>query len=216
MNDGIQPKYCSLSYVTVDEIASQAFTLGRGTLLAKADIKSAYRLVPVHPDDRLLLAICWRDTIFIDTMLPFGLRSAPKIFNALADALEWVLRSAGIQHVFHYLDDFIILGTPSSSQYESDFHRFRITCEHLGVPLAPHMLVGPTTFLEINIDTVTGQLSLPQDKLTRLTRTLEEWGNRRYCSRRQLESLVGLLHHARLQVKWFTLGDASCDGCWTF
>lgn len=132
-------------------------------------------------------------------MLPFGLRSAPQIFNALADALEWVLRSAGIQHVFHYLDDFIILGTPSSSQCESDFHRFRITCEHLGVPLAPHMLVGPTTelmFLGINIDTVTGQLSLPRDKLTRLTCTLEEWGDHRYCSCRQLESLVGKLHHA--------------------
>ena len=133
VNDGIQSKYCSLSYVTVDEIASQALNLGRGTLMAKADIKSAYHLVPVHPDDRPLLAIRWRDAIFIDTMLPFGLRSAPKIFNALADALEWVLRSAGIQHVFHYLDDFIILGTPSSSQCKSDFHYFRITCEHLHV-----------------------------------------------------------------------------------
>ena len=65
VNDGIQSKYCSLSYVTVDEIASQALNLGRGTLMAKADIKSAYHLVPVHPDDRPLLAIRWRDAIFV-------------------------------------------------------------------------------------------------------------------------------------------------------
>ena len=59
VNEGISSKYCSLSYIlsyiSVDTIASQAVKLGRGTMLAKADIKSAYRLVPAHPDDRPLL-----------------------------------------------------------------------------------------------------------------------------------------------------------------
>jgi len=31
-----------------------------------------------------------RDRLFVDAALPFGLRSAPKIFMALADATEWV------------------------------------------------------------------------------------------------------------------------------
>ena len=29
----------------------------------------------------------------MDKVLPFGLRSAPKIYNSMADALMWVLRS---------------------------------------------------------------------------------------------------------------------------
>ena len=48
----------------------------------------------------------WDGNIYVDGMFPFGLRSAPKIFNALADAIEWCARQKGILHIFHYLDDF--------------------------------------------------------------------------------------------------------------
>ena len=43
--------------------------------------------------------------VYIDTVLPFGLRSAPKVFNAVVDALEWIMRKQGIVHILHYLDD---------------------------------------------------------------------------------------------------------------
>ncbi len=56
---------------------------GRGALLAKCDLKSAYRNVPVHPHDRWLLGMLWDDQLFVDMVLPFGLRSAPKIFTAV-------------------------------------------------------------------------------------------------------------------------------------
>ena len=35
MNDGIDPQYCSLGYVSVDEVAFGAAELGKGSLLAK-------------------------------------------------------------------------------------------------------------------------------------------------------------------------------------
>ena len=54
------------------------------TLLAKIDVKSAFRLLPVHPLDRHLLAMDWDRNLYIDTCLPFRLRSAPKLFNVLA------------------------------------------------------------------------------------------------------------------------------------
>ncbi len=76
--------------------------------MAKADIKQAYRIVPVHPDDRHLLCVQWG---VADKVLPFGLRSAPLI--ALADALQWIM---GVHPVAHYLDDFITLGPPHSPQ----------------------------------------------------------------------------------------------------
>ena len=53
VNDSIDPECCSMSYITVDQIARAALKLGRGTLIAKIDIKSAYRLIPVHPSDRI-------------------------------------------------------------------------------------------------------------------------------------------------------------------
>lgn len=71
MNDGIEPELCSLSYSPVD-VAAKA--LGK-----EVDLESAYRQVPVHPDDRWLLGICWRGKLYVDLALPFGLRSALKI-----------------------------------------------------------------------------------------------------------------------------------------
>ena len=62
-------------------------TEGRGCLLVKADIKEAYRMVPVHPEDQYLLGVQWKGIVYIDQVLPFGLRSAPKIFSAIADAI---------------------------------------------------------------------------------------------------------------------------------
>ncbi len=65
-----------------------SIALGRGALIAKIDIKAAYKLVPVFPEDRQWLAMQWNGKLYVDGMLPFGLRSAPKNFNALAGALE--------------------------------------------------------------------------------------------------------------------------------
>ena len=51
VNDGIAKELCSLSYVTVDDIATRVLKLGKGALVAKFDLKAAYRHIPVHPDD---------------------------------------------------------------------------------------------------------------------------------------------------------------------
>ena len=57
VNDGIAPESCSLSYTTVDCAAELVRSRGRGALLAKLDIESAYRIVPIHPDDRSVLGM---------------------------------------------------------------------------------------------------------------------------------------------------------------
>ena len=55
VNDAIDPAFCSLTYTTVEQVAQRVMRLGRGALMAKVDIESAYRLIPVHPQDRTSL-----------------------------------------------------------------------------------------------------------------------------------------------------------------
>ena len=147
VNDGIDPEICSLRDTSVNKVARAAGSLGIGALIAKLDIQSAYRLVPVHPDDRHLLGFQWQGTRFVDGMLPFGLRSAPKIFNAVADALEWIARQRGLLELDHYLDDFVTIGPPGSSACGENLEIMQRTCADLGVPLAMEKLEGPTTCL---------------------------------------------------------------------
>ena len=156
VNGCIDKSLCSLSYVSVDDLAEIIRKVGHKALLAKLDIRSAYRIVPVHPEDRQFLGMQWKGKLFIDTALPFGLRSAPKLFNALADALEWIMRSRGLRHLAHYLDDFITVGSPDSEECAHNLHLALSTCEELGVPVAGHKCEGPSTcltFLGIEVDT---------------------------------------------------------------
>ena len=66
INDAIDPSLCSLSYISVEQAATAAMQLGQGSLLAKIDIKSAYRLIPVHPHDKQRLhrhAMEWKSVL---------------------------------------------------------------------------------------------------------------------------------------------------------
>ena len=63
--------------------------------MAKVDIESVYRLIPVYTDDCQLLAIKWYSEFFCNRMLPFGLSSVPKIYNAVADVLKGIIKMWG-------------------------------------------------------------------------------------------------------------------------
>ena len=69
VNDGIDPSLCSLTYVTVNNAVSAILRTGKGSFIAKADIKQAYRMVPVHPQDRPLLGVLWQgsQSSFVDS-----------------------------------------------------------------------------------------------------------------------------------------------------
>lgn len=86
-------------------------TLGPRALLAKFDEKAAYRNIPIHPDDRFLLGMKWREKLYVDLVLPFSLGSALLIFDATVEAIECVLKhNYVVDSLFHYLDDFLNLG----------------------------------------------------------------------------------------------------------
>ena len=199
VNDGIDADLCTLEYTSVDRAAALAKMLGHRCILAKIDIKNAYRIVPVHPEDTLLLGMRWQGEIYVDTALPFGLRSAPKIFNALADALSWVLQNSGVRFVLHYLDDFLLLGPPDTAECRQALAVSLQSCDELAIPIAAEKVEGPTTclsFLGIEMDTVKWQLRLPQEKLHRTQALVASWRKRKGCTKRELLSLIGLLQHA--------------------
>ena len=165
--------------------------------MAKVDICSAYRTVPVNPQDWWLLGIQWEDSLFVDTTLPFGLRSAPKIFTALADAAEWIIKQGGVYFCLHYLDDFLMIGLDRET-CARDMQIVLETFRELGLPVATNKLEGPwshLTFLGLELDLVALEMRLPQDKLLELLQVMSLWSGRRSC-RKELESLVGKLSYA--------------------
>lgn len=205
VNDGINPEDFSLQYITVDQIISMVSKFGRGALMAKFDVEAAYRNIAVHPSDRYLLGMRWRKQYYVDLALPFGLRSAPHIFNSVADMVEWILiNSHDVPALLHYLDDFITAGPPNSAQCALNLNTSVTVCKSLGLPLHPDKCIGPSpvlVVLGIELDSNDQVARLPADKFVALQELIASWCSRRWCTRKQLESLIGHLHHAA-KVVW--------------
>ena len=76
--------------------------------MSKLDIKAAFWNIPAHPSDWELLGMKWQGLYFFDMVLPFGLRSAPFLFDQFSLALEWIIQyKLHIPKVIHILDDFL-------------------------------------------------------------------------------------------------------------
>ena len=186
------------------QAAIRVGALGKGALLAKLDLQSAYRQISVHHADQRLLGIRWCDQVFRDHALPFRLRSAPKLFSAIADALAWALSCEGVSNSTHYLDDFLFWSERDSPDCARNLQVASRVCQSLGLPPAPSKTEGPTTkltFLGIEFDTIKQELRLPQSKLLRLKSTLHQWSSTRNPTKRQLQSLIGILKHAASVIR---------------
>ena len=173
--------------------------------MAKVDIKHAFRLCPVLPQDFLLLGMLWDGLFYFDTRLPFGGRSSPFIFNSFADALAWILVFVcGIPYILYYLDDFFVASHCGNNFCSSYVQLVKVAFDHLGVPIADDKLEGPVTrltYLGIEIDSDVMVIRLPEEKLFELWYLLEVWVVKHKCTNRELLCLIGKLSFAAKVVK---------------
>ncbi len=200
VNDGIDKGLSSVAYTSVDDVVRRVL---EGAKLAKADVKAAYRNIPVHLRDRWLLGMKRGGELFVDGALPFGLRSAPLLFMAVGDAIEWIATQRGARWLRHYIDDYVAVGQRGTDECERAMEILKQTCQGLGMPLDENKEEGPSevlTFLGTELDTVAMEVRLPKEKLDEMRELLGKWRGMKSC-RRDLESLVGSLNHACKAVR---------------
>ncbi len=202
VNDGIDRELSSVAYMSVDDVIRRVLRLGEGALIAKADVKAAYRNIPVHPKDRWLLGMRW-ERGDVRGRYP-SLRSAPLLFTAVGDAIEWIATQRGAKWLRHYIDDFVSVGQKGTNDCAEAMDILKETCHWLGMPLEEKKEEGPSevlTFLGLEIDTVKMEVRLPQEKVKEMRSILKRWRGMKSCKRRDLESIVGSLNHACKAVR---------------
>ena len=127
------------------------------------------------------------------------------MFNSVADMVEWIiLNRYNVANLMHYLDDFLMARPACSNQCARNLQTSLAVCRSLGLPLHPGKCIGPVTrlvVLGIELDSIEQSTRLPADKLANLQELIQSWRSRRWCARRQLESLIGHLNHAA-KVVW--------------
>jgi hypothetical protein len=157
INDGISSEHTAVCYSRVDDAISMIKKLCKGCFLAKTDIKNAFRIIPICPQDYDLLGIFWQGKFYYDRAMPMGCASSCRTFETFSTALQWVAQKhLNIAHLVHILDDYLMAAS-SYDQCCTDLKNFLSLCEYLGVPIAQEKTVGPRTtltFAGIELDTI--------------------------------------------------------------
>lgn len=204
INDFIPEVFTKVHYATLDDAMNIIVSLGKGCLIAKTDIESAFRIVPVCREDHELQGFQWDGCFYFDKCLPMGCASSCSIFEKFSSGLEWIGRVKGhIPHIVHVLDDFLFIGPPGSEICNQSLLVFRLICESLGVYLKEEKTFQANTnlvFLGIEIDTVAMEIRLPEDKLVKLQKAIDAVKYKRKVCLRELQSLIGLLNFACLVI----------------
>ena len=170
---------------------------GTNSLMTKMDIQHAFRLLPVRPSLWPLLGFHWDNPFYVDTRLPFGLRSSPGIFGRFADAVHWIIQEPyNIKNITHYADDFFLVSPPCRNIANQDTEVVENAFHHLGIPLASNKKEGPNTsitYLGINVNSKNMTINIPEQKYQETLILLKTWTNTKKCTKRELLSLIGKL-----------------------
>ena len=125
--------------------------------------------------------------------MPFGTRHGSQFFQRTSDAVRYVLGMHGFD-VLNYIDDVLGFGVPSVAS--KSYQALLQVMTDLGLTISEKKLVPPSTkavCLSIDIDRVQGTLSIPQEKFAQIKVKVENWAHKNKCTKRQLQSLLGLL-----------------------
>ena len=199
VNDGIPKELATMRYATIDDAIRLIKSLGKGCFLAKTDIKSAFRIIPVSPNDFPLLGMEWQGKFYFDKCLPMGCSSSCNIFETFTTALEWVaMNKLNASALIHILDDFLFIA-PSKEKCQGDLNNFLTVCQRIGIPIAIGKTMGPDRALQfagITLDTELMEVRLPEEKLDKCLSQLSYFCSRKSVTLKELQSLIGLLNFA--------------------
>ena len=200
INDGIMQDFKTVQYQNIDCAVNLIKQHGTGALLAKTDIESAFRLVPIHPDSHDLMGFKIGNFYFYDKTLPMGLGLSCQLFEEIATALHWImLNKFNAPGLVHILDDFLFVGPPERNVCSDALDNFLCLCTNIGVPIKHTKTVKPCTcltFLGIELDSEMMEARLPQDKLSKIKELLHKYLKCSKITLREIQSLVGVLNFA--------------------
>ena len=204
VNSHIDPAFTRVQYEDLDHCISIINSLGPNCWISKADLKDAFRILPVRPADYRLLGMVWKQRFYYDKCLPMGCSISCQVFESLSQALQWILTTKlSVTHMSHILDDFIFFGTDYQS-CKRHLHTFQTLATSLNIPIKHQKTVQPATTVilhGIEVDTINMTMRLPQDKLQDALAKVTELSSRKKAFLRRLFDLTKQVHHKSNYVR---------------
>ena len=159
-------------------------SLSKGKLFSKLDLASAYQQVPLAEDSKRFTTINTSKGLFQYTRLPFGVASAPAVFQRI---METVLQ--GIPNVCVYLDDILVTGATDDEHLQT-LELVLSRLENAGARLKREKCSFMLPSVEYLGHRISAEGLQPTEEKVRALRNAPEPGNVS-----QLKSFLGLLNY---------------------
>ena len=200
VNSHIPRELCRVEYELFDVCLDIVLKIGRGCLMAKTDIKTAFRILPISPLSYHLLGFSWDGSYFVEKALPMGCSLSCNKFELFSNAIQWILTNKmNVKHMSHILDDFLFFGHPSSNECNLALQSFLHLSTSLNIPIKHEKTVLPTTRAQLHgliVDSNQMLVILPQDKKDKAIQLLNQMSKQKSATLNQLQILIGTLQFA--------------------
>ncbi|EUC61982.1 reverse transcriptase/ribonuclease H, putative [Rhizoctonia solani AG-3 Rhs1AP] len=192
-------------FADVASFVSQAPPSAEG---ATFDVESAYRRIPVHPDDQPHIVVMWNNQFYVDHAVPFGAASSNGLFGRCGDAMEIILSKRTNCRVFKWVDDYLVIRTPLLPPHPA---AHRLTTEDdiytiakpLGWPwkeVKTHPFATIFAYLGFEWDLSHKLVSIPLAKREKYLVRLRTWKSTPSVSLKDTQAVIGTLVHCCLVI----------------
>lgn len=150
----------------------------------------------------------WDNKFYKECCLPFGLRTAPFLFNLFAEALHWIVQSwLGWEKTCHLLDDIIhIVPQSQYQQLESKVRNFVQLTNFLGIPRndSKFELGQVITVFGYELDTTSFTIRLPLKKVEKVQAAVNTTLTKKKLTLWEVQVVAGLLSWSApaVQLGW--------------
>ena len=199
VNSWVADKYAKVEYNSFDEFIDNLAALGPGALMAKADLKSAFRTLPMSPLDFHALGLTFNGKYYVNVCMPMGARVSCATYEKFSTFIQWCIEDvSGKKLVTHYIDDFLFFGAAGTSDCDIMIDAFNFITETFHIPTVLYKSEGSNTVMEalgLLADTQLQLVCVPQDKVILakdlIATALGHKHNK--VTLRELQSLIGSL-----------------------
>jgi len=169
----------------------------RNWWMISLDLRTAYRWIPIHPDDWDIQSFLFEGKYYQDRFLSFGLKIAPFVFQKITSSIQDILTQMGLL-VITYLDEFLII----APDYQTCLKQTRIAIQllqNLGFVLNHKKALLPTQiipFLGFILNSIKMEVSIDKERIQKLKTTLNSIINKEPLLIHNMKSIVGKLQFA--------------------
>ena len=202
VNAGISKEVCAVKYPDFEEAVKLCLQEGRGCYVAKSDMSSAFRHVPMRPDQWFLLVMkavhpsTGQVFYFVDKCLPFGSSISCAIFQAISDAIAYIVACKTKRDNVNYVDDFFFAAL-LKQLCDRQVNIFLEVCKDINFPVAMEKTFWGTTvivFLGLLLDTEKQLVCLPTDKISKTLELIDWFLGKKKATVLQFQKLAGILN----------------------